>query len=157
MWWDKGGLEQRRRLSKGRNCLNWVSRYQSGAAWDFSRAFQGHMGAGGPEVPGIPGPFLGVLTHGAGIYSWRVEGRGTDLGSSLPRDHFPILGVQCLRALVFLLSLHSSLQLLVPPKERSPLQRGGKGLFSSSCTFPRRTDGLQVPPLSPAVIPGATS
>lgn len=70
---------------------------------------------------------------------------------------FQSSGVQCLRALVFLLSLHSSLQLVVPPKERSPLQRGGKGLFSSSCTFPRRTDGLQVPPLSPAVIPGATS
>lgn len=50
-------------------------------------------------------------------------------------------GVQSLRDLVFLLSMHSSLQLLVPPRERSALQRGkagvgGKGLFSSSCTFP---------------------
>lgn len=54
-------------MAKGRDCLNWVSRHQRGAAWDFSRALQGHVGAGESQapalvalqVPGIPSTFAG--------------------------------------------------------------------------------------------------
>lgn len=67
MQWDKGGLGQRRELAKGRDCLNSVSRHQSGAAWDFSRVLQGHVSAGESQAPalvslqvlGIPSPFAG--------------------------------------------------------------------------------------------------
>lgn len=89
-----------------------------------------------PSPGGPAGLFAGRL------HPWsRDGGKEQTWGPLFQEIPFQSPGVQCQSPLVFVLSLHSSLQLLVPAKGRSPLQRGGKGLFSSSCTFPRRTDG----------------
>lgn len=68
-----------------------------------------------PNPGGPAGPFAG------GLHPWSRDGGQEEIWGPLFQEiPFQSPGVQCQRVLTFILSLHSSLQLLVPAKRRSP-------------------------------------